>query len=479
MGIRVWLMVAAMLMPHVAQAQSSDTGLSNLLADLILRGIQLPGGNAPGNPHAGHFTLGNPTLGGSQAASQADVATIRAIEAFSDRFKTQFANFPLGSSSGGFTFTFDEKTGAYTRASTSFGPAFAERALTIGKRRWSAGVNYQHSSFDTFGTLDLSDGALTFYLPHTDCCAAAAPPPSPLNPGFEGDLVEAALVLKATTDTLAIMVNYGVTTRWDVAIAVPLSRVDLEATVHATILRLSTLGSTPPVHTFSDTGDQIERDFGRSGSAQGLGDLVLRSKYKLASSGQTGFAAAVDVRLPTGDEANLLGLGTTQAKLYAILSTGNDKFGSHVNVGYTFSGTGDLSGGTLAFQPIGISDEVNVTGGVEFVPSPKVTVVGDIIGRTLLDAGRVEPVTKTFQFRAPAGATGADPLLTSAANPVTAQPYQQLELRPGNMHLVLGTVGTKINVAPNLLLSGHVLFPITKGGLRDRASIVFGLDYAF
>jgi hypothetical protein len=275
-----------------------------------------------------------------------------------------------------------------------------------------------------------------------------------------------------------LLVNYGITTRWDVGIAVPLSRVDLEATVHATILRLST-GNTPAVHTFSDTSDQIRQDFGRSGSAQGLGDLVLRSKYKLASKGQTGFAAAVDVRLPTGDETNLLGLGTTQAKLYAILSSGNDKFGSHVNVGYTLSGTGDLTAATPAFQPLGMSDEVNVTGGVEFVPSPKVTVVGDIIGRTLLDAGRVEPVTKTFQFRAPGGATGADPLLTSAANPVTAQPYQQLELSPGNMHLVLGAFGAKINVAPNLLLSGHVLFPITKGGLRDRASLAFGLDYAF
>lgn len=479
MRFRLLLIVAAMLMPHVAQAQSGSTGLSSLVADLILTGIRLPGGNPPGNPHAGHFTLGDPTFGGSQAASRADVASIRAVEAFGDRFKSQFANFPLGSSSGGFTFTFDEKTGTYSRGSTSFGPAFTERARTIGRGRWSAGFNYQHTSFDTFGDLDLGDGSVTFYLPHTDCCSAAAPPPSALVPGFEGDLVEAALALKATTDTFAFMANYGVTDRLDVGIAVPLTRVDLEATVHATILRLSTAGSTPPVHTFADGRDQIRQDFARSGSAAGIGDVVLRSKYTVMSSGQTGIAAAVDLRLPTGDEGDLLGLGTTQAKLYAIASTGNDRFGSHVNFGYTLSGTGDLNQGTLAFEPIGVSDEVNFAGGVEYVPHPRVTVIGDIIGRTLLDAGKVEAVTKTYQFRSPAGATAVDPLLTSSTNPVTQQPYQQLELGPGNLNLVLGAVGAKVNVAPNLLLSGHVLFPLTKGGLRDRATIVFGLDYAF
>jgi hypothetical protein len=479
MRIRLLLVIAAMLMPHGAQAQSPDTGLSRLLSDLILTGIQLPGGNPPGNPHAGHFTLGNPTLGGSQPASQVDAATIRAVEAFGDRFKSQFANFPLGSSSGGFTFTFDEKTGTYSRGSSSFGPAFTERAVTIGDGRGSVGFNYQHSSFDTFGNLDLNDGSVTFYLPHTDCCSAAAPPPSPLIPGFEGDLVEAALVLKATTDTFAFVANYGVTNRWDVGIAVPLTRVDLEATVHATILRLSTSGSNPPVHTFSDSSDQIRQDFSRSGSAMGIGDLVLRSKYRVMASGQTAIAAAVDLRLPTGDEDDLLGIGTTQAKLYAIASTGNDRFGSHVNIGYTLSGTGDLDQGTLVYEPVGMSDEFNFAGGVEYVPHPRVTVIGDLIGRTLIDAGRVEPVTKTFQFRATPGATGADPLLTSSTNPLTQQPYQQLELSPGNMNVVLGAVGAKLNVAPNLLLSGHVLFPLTKGGLRDRASLAFGLDYAF
>jgi hypothetical protein len=475
---RIALVVAAVLVPVSAYAQSSDGGLAHVVEDLILTGIRLPGGAAPGNPHAGHFTLGNPTLGGSQGASRSDAATIRAVEAFNERFASQFANFPLGSSTGGFTFTFDEKTGAYSRGSTSFGPAFTERARTIGRGKWSAGFMFQHSSFDTFGDRDLADGSITFYLPHTDCCSAAAPPPSELNPGFEGDLVEASLVLKASTETFALMASYGVTDRFDVGVVLPINKVSLDATVNATILRLSTAGN-PLVHTFAEGADQIRGTFSQSGSATGIGDIVLRSKYSFYSVGETGFAAAVDVRLPTGDEADLLGLGTAQAKVYAIASAGNDRFASHFNFGFTVSGTGDVSSSSLAFEPIGVSDEVNYGGGIEYVAHPRVTVLGDIVGRTQLDAGRVEAVTKSYQFRLGAAATGADLVRTSRTNPVTGQPYEQLELTAGNLNLMLGAIGAKVNVAPNLLLSGHVLFPLTKGGLRDTATIAFGLDYAF
>src|SRR5206468_3153603 len=116
----------------------------------------------------------------------------------------------------------------YARRSPSFGPAFTERAMTIGHRRGSLGVNYQHTSFDSFGGENLNDRSITFYLPHTDCCNAATPPPSQLNPGFEGDVIEAALQLKAKIDTFAMFASFGVTDHLDVGVAIPVSRVDME-----------------------------------------------------------------------------------------------------------------------------------------------------------------------------------------------------------------------------------------------------------
>ena len=47
----------------------------------------------------------------------------------------QLSTYPLGSSSGSMTYAFDAALGSFTRSSESFGPSFAERPLTIGRRQ--------------------------------------------------------------------------------------------------------------------------------------------------------------------------------------------------------------------------------------------------------------------------------------------------------------------------------------------------------
>jgi len=473
------LTVMAMLVPVAAAAQSANgRGLAHLVPDLILDGITLPEAGAPGNPHAGHFTLGDPTFGGSQAGSIPDSGAIGAVEAFNDRLKGQFANFPLGSSSGGFTYTYNEQLGTYTRRSPSFGPAFTERALTIGNRQLSVGMNYQHTSFDSFAGESLSDRSITFYLPHTDCCNAAAPPPSGLTPGFEGDLVEAALQLKAKTDTFAFFANFGLSNRLDVGVAVPVSHVSMEANVRATIIRLSSF-ATPLVHTFVQGQDVPEKIFTESGDATGIGDVVVRTKYNFLERGVNGLAAAVDLRLPSGDAENLLGLGTTQAKVYLIWSQNNARVSPHLNVGYTISGKGETETVLGGFNPLGVSDEFNYAGGVEFVVSPQFTVIGDVLGRSLIDAGQIEAQTKTFHFRPGAASPASTALETSTTNPLSNSPYRQLALTPGTLNLALGAAGFKYNPFPKVLVSGNVLFPLTSAGLNDHLTVAFGVDFAF
>src|SRR3546814_8349760 len=43
---------------------------------------------------------------------------------------------------------------------------FGERALTIGRRKLSAGFNYQRTSYDRFEGQNLDDGSIKFYLRH-------------------------------------------------------------------------------------------------------------------------------------------------------------------------------------------------------------------------------------------------------------------------------------------------------------------------
>ena len=94
--------LALSLAPTSARAQSLP--LAQVLPDLVLREIVLLRGTV-GPPHVAHFSplsndLNNPVVG--------------IVQSFNTQMATQFATFPLGSSTGGLTYVFDESVG--TRA---------------------------------------------------------------------------------------------------------------------------------------------------------------------------------------------------------------------------------------------------------------------------------------------------------------------------------------------------------------------------
>src|SRR5439155_19982137 len=62
----------------------------------------------------------------------------------------------------------------------------------------------------------------------------------------------------------------------------------------------------------------------------GFAHLVARTKVTLYSEDGAGLAAAVDVRLPTGRQEDLLGAGQTSMKLSAIGSLESGKLSTHV-----------------------------------------------------------------------------------------------------------------------------------------------------
>lgn len=320
--------------------------------------------------------------------------------------------------------------------------------------------------------MPLDNGSITFYLRHLECCSAAVPPATGtvqepngtrLNPFFEGDVIEAALSMKVKTDTLALFATYGTTDRLDLGVAVPILRVDLQANVLATVQRLATV-NIPNIHTFV-RGDPtaVSKNISSSGRATGLGDVVVRAKYRFKDwSGGGGLAAAADVRLPTGDERDLLG-GATQAKVFVAASRGSERFGHHLNLGYTFSGSVGRGRRLLGDLP----DEINYSAGAEFVAHPRLTLIGDFVGRTLPNAARLSMQAKTFQF------------VQTTGGPVMTAQFNEFEPRDGGLSFLFGTVGAKFNPFGNFLVSSSVLFPLTDGGLRNRVTTTIGIDYAF
>jgi hypothetical protein len=476
-----------LLAPRPARAQ--DLPLAQVLPDLILREIVLQRG--VGANHEAHF---------SPLTNEPNNPVVGIVQGFNSQMATQFSTFPLGSSSGGMTYVFDESVGTFRRGSMSFGPLFAERALTIGRRKLSVGFNYQRTSYNTFEGQNLDDGSIKFYLPHQDCCGFADPANATgfmvqpdgtrLDPPFEGDLIEASLSLKATTHTTAVFANYGVTDRWDIGLAVPLVRVNLDASVRARIIRLSTCDDPfsthqnvlcAAIHSFEPGNPDATQTVQRSGHAAGLGDVVVRTKYQFLRAAGGGLAAAVDLRLPTGDKNELLGAGGTEAKVLLVASSERGRFGQHVNMGYTVAG-GTVAGISAGLTSAPIPDEINYAGGVELVASPRLTLMGDIVGRTLRGAGHLDLVSKTFEYNQ------NSLLLTGVAGPgcggfvgftCKSVSFDELDPRPGNLTLLLGTGGVKVNLAGNLLISGSVLFPLTHSGLRSRVTTVIGVDFAF
>jgi hypothetical protein len=467
---KTWIVVMltgwAVLAPAVAHAHDllSELLLKVLLSDIVLAPPTAGGGGGGGGgtgggfqSHEAHF---RPILSTGEVASGFEVNQLEVPLTINSIIAAQLATIPLGSSSGGFSYTFNPSLGTFSRQSSTFGSAFAERALTAGRGRFNIGFNFQRATYDTLEGADLHNGDVRVYLVHQDCCAPTNTAGAPPTPFFEGDIIENRLALSLTSSIFSAFVNYGVTDSLDVGVIVPAVTVRMRASVHATVLRLAT-ADIPTIHTFP--GGESDETISESSTAQGLGDILLRSKYRFFTAAGGGLAAGVDVRLPTGDSEQLLGTGAAQLKIGMIGSMASGPFSPHVNVAYTFSRGSEP---TLLSVSSDVPDEFSFASGFDAAVTSRATVSVDVTGRTLRDLGRLVPVARQFPFVTSAGVFG-----TAA--------FEEFARRPGDLNLVVGAAGVRFNPRGNFLISAQLLVPISKSGLRDKVTPVIGIDYSF
>src|SRR5262249_43811176 len=81
---------------------------------------------------------------------------------FNIAMASQLTAVPLPSPASGFTYVYRPETGAFTRSTQSFGPILADRAETLGRRKFSFSFNYQRFSFDSIEGLDFGSGPAVF-----------------------------------------------------------------------------------------------------------------------------------------------------------------------------------------------------------------------------------------------------------------------------------------------------------------------------
>jgi hypothetical protein len=323
------------------------------------------------------------------------------------------ATVPIESSSSGFVYRLDPELGTESRVSDSFGTFFVERAMTSGRGRVSFGASGTTTGYDRLDGFDLRDGTMTTTA--NQFRDEAAP--------FDVE----SLTLKIRASTVTFFGSYGVTDRLEIGGALPLVQLDIE-------------GSRLNVYR----GESFVQATGAA-SASGLADAAVRAKYLLYSTRTAGIAAAAEVRLPTGNESDLLGAGRAALRLMGVGSVESGRVGLHGNLGIVRGG---------------VSDEFDGSGAMTFAATPHVTLVGELLLRRLSDVRQVVAVT---------------------ADHPTIAGVETLRLVPGTSATTLSTAvtGLKWNVATSMVLTAELRWRVGNAGLTAPFTPTVAFDYLF
>ena len=366
---------------------------------------------------------------------------------FSTALVGQLVSVPLPSPGGGFTFKFDPSLGVFERTTSSFGPILADRADTIGARKVAVGFAFQRFTFDSVEGIDLGQVPAVFTHDNAELL------------GGREDVVTTSNAITAHVNQATLFVTLGVTDRLDVSLAVPTLSTYLKIVSDARIRRLGTTNEL--THFYRQANGEIgdERIFTAVGSASGLGDLMVRFKGTVRKSDRSGTAVGMDVRLPTGDEMNLLGSGSPGLEPFVIWSGTYQMISPHVNAGYKWNGSSVLAGDPATGESAPFPDQVSYGIGADIAVDPRVTLAIDVIGRYLMDAERLH--LQDFH--------GLDGRTT----------FPNIVFARDSYNALSGSLGLKANVFDRLLVDLNVLFKLDEHGLRDKVTPLVGLEYSF
>ena len=332
-------------------------------------------------------------------------------ETISRALRLNLATLPVPTSPGGFAFRLNPQLGTVERVTQTFGPSFVDRAQTTGRGQTSFGLTFQHFRFDSLDGRSLRDGS--FVTTANQFVDESVP--------FDVD----RLILKIDASVATVSGSVGVTDNLEVAVAAPITALHIDGT------------------RVNEYRGRAFTQAAASGQAFGLADLVVRAKYMFSEDAGGGLAAAVDVRLPTGRDQDLLGAGAASLKLSGIGSIERGRLAAHGNAGLSVGG---------------LARELTYNGALAVAATPRVTLAGELLGRWVDSPG--------------------DIVAASAAHPTIAG-VETIRLLPGSTSLSSLTLvpGFKWNLSDTWILAGNVSIPLTSSGLTAVPSPFVGLEY--
>lgn len=377
-------------------------------------GILLDVGASPSGapPHTAHFT----------SSSLATAGLLVKL------LSSNAAEFPAISTAPGLTFRYDPDTQLFERSSASLGPVFVERAQTLGRGKFDLGFSYLFIDFEEWQGNDLD--RLTFTLQDNS------------NPRFGNDTATVQFnKFLLQSHVVSFFATYGITDRWDVNLLIPLIFTSWDA--RARVRLDNTTGLT-------------EKTFSGRDNKTGVGDLLVRTKYRLFYSETFTVALGSSLQIPTGNADNFQGVGDVIAEPFVALSQESGRFHIHMSTGTSFN-----------FDDWDRS-RVRYAGGVTIALIERLAFSLDIIGSSNLTTDRLS--TKVPQFD-----NGA--LQTSFVSPPIPSGFTRVSqtLRTDIVDLAVGLKG---NFGP---LTGFITFfvPLNTDGLRADWIPTAGLEITF
>lgn len=344
----------------------------------------------------------------------------------------EIATQPLSNPSGGMVFKLDPATGLLARVSTTFGPSFAERALTSGEGQVNIAATFSATSYDKLSKFDLHNLPLGSFTASNPANARVG----------TGDF-------HLTSKTLTMAGTVGVGSKVDVAVILPLITATLEA-----------------VTTQVDGNGRLIRLAETNTKFSGIGDMAAVLKVKAAKlpgpdiPDPGGLALLLTMRLPTGSRDNLRGLGVYRTMASAAFSAGKGPFKPHASGGFEFwSKSVDVPTATATGGLVKVRHQVQFAAGFEIEAHPKVTLLLDFLGQKIRKGGEVGVVS--------------DPV---PANPQGISSIQSLVVLPEGILKGILVPGIKVNLKGKLLLSLNALVTVKNNGLHSKVTPVVGLN---
>ena len=406
----------------------------------------------------------NPTTGHEAHFQSSTVNDFKAINA---EIGLQLSQVPLAAPVTGYTF----QNGVF-QETIGLGPVLSDRAETIGQHTVFIGVNYEYFDFDRANNIDLRNFGAVFQHEYEPCPNNGTIPCVVVGgqnvPVFSQDIIATQNHLNLSVHQFSIVATYGLTSRWDISLAVPIEQIHMNMISNATIFNFE----PPPVnHTF-DPSSTLSGEtfvspsnaiFNNHQTATGIGDIRLRNKFMVwqSDSEKSAVAVGLDARFQTGDAYKFLGSGTWGVRPFAIFSH-SSRVSPHFGVGLEVNGQSVLQGSvtTEKVTKDHLPDVFSYNAGID-TSLPGIRWLGfsaDFLGNSLLSASAIESSTFTDYV----GDTHPD-----------MQPTQATTINEEAVSL-----GAKIR-ANKLLIVGNCLIRTNDAGLHFKPSPLIGLSYTF